>query len=133
MQLDVQGSEVRVARVTVAIDCGLVVNPDGVVNQVEGSIVMGMGTALYEAVEFQNGHVLTTGFTRYRVPRTSDAPVIDTVIVGDDTTPSTGAGEPAIVPDRRRHRQRRLRPHRHPPPRTARSSATCCNNAALLP
>jgi nicotinate dehydrogenase subunit B len=98
VQLDLQGSEVRVQRVTAAIDCGLVVNPDGVVNQVEGSIVMGMGTALYEAVEFQQGRVLTTGFTRYRVPRTSDAPAIDTVIVGDETTPSTGAGEPAIVP-----------------------------------
>ncbi|TAK65465.1 MAG: isoquinoline 1-oxidoreductase [Dehalococcoidia bacterium] len=98
VQLDVQGSEVRVARVTAAIDCGLVINPDGVVNQVEGSIVMGMGTALYEAVEFQQGRVLTTSFNRYRVPRTSDAPIIDTVIVGDDTTPSTGAGEPTIVP-----------------------------------
>ncbi len=98
VQLDVQGSEVRVQRVTAAIDCGLVINPDGVVNQVEGSIVMGMGTALYEAVEFRQGRVLTTSFNRYRVPRTSDAPAIETVIVGDDTTPSTGAGEPAIVP-----------------------------------
>ena len=98
VQLDVQGAEVRVERVTVALDCGLVVNPDGVVNQAEGSIVMGMGTALYEGIEFQNGRVLNAGFTRYRVPRSSDAPAIETVIVGDDTTPSTGAGEPAIVP-----------------------------------
>ncbi len=98
VQLDVQGAEVRVERVTVALDCGLVLNPDGVVNQAEGSIVMGMGTALYEGIEFQNGRVLNAGFTRYRVPRSSDAPAIDTLIVGDDTTPSTGAGEPAIVP-----------------------------------
>jgi nicotinate dehydrogenase subunit B len=98
VQLDVQGAEVRVERVTVALDCGLVVNPDGVVNQAEGSIVMGIGTALYEAMEFQDGRVLNAGFTRYRVPRASDAPVIDTVLVGDDATPSTGAGEPAIVP-----------------------------------
>ena len=98
VQVDVQGKEVRVERVTAALDCGLVVNPDGVYNQVEGSVVMGMGTALYEAIDFQDGRVLNNGFTRYRVPRSSDAPVIDTLLVGDAETPSTGAGEPGIVP-----------------------------------
>jgi CO/xanthine dehydrogenase Mo-binding subunit len=89
---------VRVSRVTAALDCGLIVNPDGAINQVEGSIIMGMGTALYEAIDFQAGRVLNAGFTRYRVPRINDAPTIDTLLVGDDTTPSTGAGEPGIVP-----------------------------------
>jgi isoquinoline 1-oxidoreductase len=95
---DVQGTEVRVGRVTAALDCGLVVNPDGAINQVEGSIVMGMGTALYETIDFRGGRVLNAGFTRYRVPRTSDAPSIETLLVGDAETPSTGAGEPGIVP-----------------------------------
>ena len=72
--VSIQGSEVRVDRVTATLDCGLVVNPDGAVNQIEGSIVMGMGTALYESIEFRAGRVLNAGFTRYRVPRTSDAP-----------------------------------------------------------
>jgi CO/xanthine dehydrogenase Mo-binding subunit len=94
----IQGSEVRVGRVTAALDCGLVVNPDGAVNQVEGSIIMGLGTALFESIEFREGRVLNAGFARYRVPRTSDAPVINTLLVGDDDTPSTGAGEPGIVP-----------------------------------
>ena len=98
VQLDVQGTEVRVSRVTAALDCGLVLNPEGVRNQVEGSIVMGMGTALYEAIDFQGGRILNAGFTRYRVPRSTDAPAIETLIVGDDDTPSTGAGEPGIVP-----------------------------------
>jgi nicotinate dehydrogenase subunit B len=98
VQLDVQGTEARVERVTVALDCGLIVNPEGVRNQAEGSIVMGMGTALYEVMDFQGGRVLNAGFTRYRVPRSNDAPAIETVLCGDDTTPSTGAGEPAIVP-----------------------------------
>jgi isoquinoline 1-oxidoreductase len=98
VQLDVQGTEVRVDRVTAALDCGLVVNPDGAKNQVEGSIVQGMGTALYEAIDFQSGHVLNAGFTRYRVPRSNDAPKIETLLVGDPETPSTGAGEPGIVP-----------------------------------
>jgi nicotinate dehydrogenase subunit B len=98
VKLDVQGREVRVDRVTAALDCGLVVNPEGATNQVEGSIVMGMGTALWEAVDFHDGRVLNAGFTRYRVPRTSDAPAIQTLLVGDPETPSTGAGEPGIVP-----------------------------------
>jgi isoquinoline 1-oxidoreductase len=98
VQLDVAGREVRVSRVTAALDCGLVVNPEGAKNQVEGSIVMGLGTALFEAIDFQDGRVLNAGFTRYRVPRTSDAPAIETLLVGDDDTPSTGAGEPGIVP-----------------------------------
>jgi isoquinoline 1-oxidoreductase len=98
VQLDVQGSEVRVERVTATLDCGLVVNPDGAINQMEGSIVMGMGTALYEAIDFQAGRVLNAGFTRYRVPRSNDAPAIDVALVGDPETPSTGAGEPGIVP-----------------------------------
>jgi isoquinoline 1-oxidoreductase len=98
VELDVRGSEVRLDRVTAALDCGLVVNPEGAKNQVEGAIVMGMGTALYEAIDFQDGRVLNAGFTRYRVPRASDAPAIETLLVGDDDTPSTGAGEPGIVP-----------------------------------
>jgi nicotinate dehydrogenase subunit B len=98
VQLEVLASEVKVQRVSVALDCGLTVNPEGVANQVEGSIVMGMGTALYEAIDFEGGHVLNAGFTRYRVPRINDAPAIDVALVGDPDTPSTGAGEPAIVP-----------------------------------
>jgi isoquinoline 1-oxidoreductase len=98
VQADVGNREVRVARVTAALDCGLVVNPEGAKNQVEGAIVMGMGTALYEAIDFHDGRVLNAGFTRYRVPRSNDAPAIETLLVGDDDTPSTGAGEPGIVP-----------------------------------
>lgn len=98
VQLDVQGSEVKVNRVVAALDCGLTVNPEGARNQVEGSIVMGLGTALYEAIDFQSGYLLNTGFTRYRVPRINNAPSIEVALVGDPDTPSTGAGEPAIVP-----------------------------------
>ena len=121
--LDVSASEVRVDRVTAALDCGLVVNPEGAKNQVEGAVVMGMGTALYEAIDFQDGRVLNAGFMRYRVPRSNDAPTIETLLVGDDDTPSTGAGEPGIVPiaaaiangvfDRTGERHRELPIQRH--------------------
>jgi nicotinate dehydrogenase subunit B len=75
-----------------------VVNPEGVHNQVGGSIIMGMGTALREAIEFDAGRLLNPAFSRYRVPRINDAPQIEVVLAGDSTTPSTGAGEPGLVP-----------------------------------
>jgi isoquinoline 1-oxidoreductase len=98
VELAVRDREVQVRRVVAAFDCGLVVNPDGARNQVEGSIMMGIGTALWEAVEFDGGRVLNAGFTHYRVPRITDAPEIEVVLVGDPETPSSGAGEPGIVP-----------------------------------
>jgi len=98
LELELQGREVRVKRVTASLDCGLTVNPEGARNQTEGGIVMGLGTALYEAIDFQAGAVLNSSFARYRVPRINNAPQIETLLVGDAATPSTGAGEPGIVP-----------------------------------
>jgi len=82
----------------VAADCGLIVNPTGVENQVEGAVVMGIGTTLYESHEFKAGRLLTSSFARYRVPRIVNMPRIEVVLTGDQTQPSTGAGEVGIVP-----------------------------------
>ena len=98
VQLDVSSSEVRVERVVTALDCGLVVNPEGARNQMEGAVVMGMGPALTEAIEFRQGVLTTPSFARYRVPRINTAPRVEVALVGDAETPSTGAGEPGIVP-----------------------------------
>ena len=98
VEVVVQRRNVRVQRVVAGIDCGMVVNPEGVRNQMEGSIVMGMGTALREVVEFDSGRLLNPALSRYRVPRINDTPQIEVVMAGDSSTPSTGAGEPGIVP-----------------------------------
>ncbi len=98
VQVRVRGKEVAVERVSASIDCGLVYNPEGVRNQVEGSVIMGLGTALYEGAEFEGGRLLNGSFARYRVPRIHNTPAIDVAIVGDDDEPPTGAGEPGIVP-----------------------------------
>jgi len=87
-----------VERVDVAFDCGQVFNPDGAINQIEGSVVMGMGTALWEEVEFDGGRVLNTGFGGYRVPRITDVPEINVKLIDDPSNTPTGAGEPGIVP-----------------------------------
>src|SRR5580704_10641198 len=74
---------VKIERVVTAFECGAIVNPEHLKNQIEGSMVMAIGGALFEAVEFSNGRILNPRLARYRVPRFSDLPVIETVLVED--------------------------------------------------
>jgi isoquinoline 1-oxidoreductase len=98
VEVSVQERDVRVHRVEAALDCGQVVNPEGALNQMEGAIVMGLGGTLFEASDFEDGRLLNATFARYRVPRIFDVPSIGVHLVGDPDTPSTGAGEPGLVP-----------------------------------
>jgi len=61
--------DIKIRRIFTAFDCGAIVNPDGLRNQVIGANIMGIGGALFEAVEFENGRVLNNLFSKYRVPR----------------------------------------------------------------
>ena len=88
---------VRVRRLVSAFECGAVVNPGHLRNQIEGAAVMGLGGALFEAIEFEDGRILNGRFSRYRVPRFSDAPAIEVVLVDRQDLPSAGAGETPIV------------------------------------
>jgi nicotinate dehydrogenase subunit B len=89
--------EVKVVRITQAFECGAIINPNHLENQVIGSIVQGLGGALFEAVEFSNGKIDNSGLSSYRVPRFSDIPKIEIVLIDRKDLPSSGAGEAAIV------------------------------------
>jgi isoquinoline 1-oxidoreductase len=89
--------QVRVTRLVTAFECGTVVNPDELRNQVEGSVLMGLGGALFEAVEFDRGRILNPRLSAYRVPRFRDVPENDVVLLDRKDLPSAGAGETAIV------------------------------------
>jgi nicotinate dehydrogenase subunit B len=89
--------EVKVTRAVTAFECGAIVNPDHLRNQVEGSVVMGLGGALFEAVQFDAGEVDNPKLSLYRVPRFSDAPLLETVLLDRKDLPSAGAGETPIV------------------------------------
>ena len=91
------GPEIRVKRVVVAWDCGPIVNPNGVRNQIMGAIVQGLGGALFETVHFDRGKVLNPHFEQYRVPRFSDTPEIDIVVIDRKDVPPFGAGETPIM------------------------------------
>ena len=88
---------VRIVRILSAFDCGAIVNPDGLRNQVEGCVVMGIGGALWEAIEFENGRILNPRLSQYRVPRMSDMPELETVLLDRKDIPPAGAGETPII------------------------------------
>ncbi|MBK5269958.1 MAG: xanthine dehydrogenase family protein molybdopterin-binding subunit, partial [Bacteroidia bacterium] len=89
--------EVKVLRVTQAFECGAIVNPHHLENQAMGSIIQGIGGALFEAVEFADGKILNSGLSAYRVPRFSDTPKIEIILIDRKDLPSAGAGEACIV------------------------------------
>ena len=89
--------QVRVVRLVTAFECGAVVNPDHLRNQIEGAHIMGIGGALFEGIEFENGRILNGRFSRYRVPRFGDIPLIEVVLLDRKDLPSAGAGETPIV------------------------------------
>ncbi|HET6573535.1 MAG TPA: molybdopterin cofactor-binding domain-containing protein [Fimbriiglobus sp.] len=96
-EVEVAKSQVRVVRVVTAFECGAVVNPDHLRNQVEGAAVMGLGGALFERIDFKDGKVLNASLTDYRVPRFRDVPILEAVLVDRKDLPSEGAGETPIV------------------------------------
>jgi len=95
--VDRASGDVKVTRVVTAFECGAIVNPDNLKNQVEGSNIQGLGGALFEAVQFENGRILNARFSRYRVPRFSDIPAMETVLLNRKDIPPAGAGETTIV------------------------------------
>lgn len=94
---DRETNDVRVLRAVSAFECGAVLNPDHLKSQVEGAMVQGLGGALFEAIEFENGRIKNPRLSSYRVPRFSDAPAIEVVLVNRPDLPSAGAGETPIV------------------------------------
>jgi nicotinate dehydrogenase subunit B len=87
----------KVERIVAAFECGAIVNPDGLNNQVEGAIVQGLGGALFEAIQFADGKILNGRMASYRVPRFKDVPPIEIHLIDRRDLASAGAGETPIV------------------------------------
>jgi isoquinoline 1-oxidoreductase len=97
VHVDRKSGDVKIVRVVSAFECGAIVNPDNLRNQIEGSNVQGLGGALFEAIEFENGKILNGRLSRYRVPRFSDVPALETVLLDRQDIPSVGAGECPMI------------------------------------
>ena len=97
VSVDPKTGAVKVLRAVVAFECGAVVNPEHLRNQVEGAIVMGLGGALFEEIQFGEGKIANNRLSKYRVPRFADMPVIESVLLDRKDLVSAGAGETPIV------------------------------------
>ena len=97
VSVDRSTGALRIVRVVVAYECGAIVNPDGLRNQVLGANIQGLGGALFEVIEFENGRILNPKFSKYRVPRFQDVPPIEVVLVDRKDIIPTGAGEVPLM------------------------------------
>jgi nicotinate dehydrogenase subunit B len=95
--VDHSSGALRVVKLVEAFDCGAIVNPDGLRNQVVGAMIQGLGGALFEAIEFENGRIKNPHFASYRVPRFRDVPEIEAILLDRKDIPSAGAGETPIM------------------------------------
>lgn len=96
-EVEVVAGTVRVLHVCQAYECGAIQNPGNLRAQVEGCLIMGLGGALYEEIEFENGQISNPSFSSYRVPRMDDVPELDVVLLDRRDLPSLGAGETPII------------------------------------
>ena len=98
LDMVMENGEPTVQKVTSAIDCGIVINPDAAANMAEGGVVDGIGHAMYSALTFKEGAPEQTNFDRYRLIRHKEAPKeIETHFVNNGIDP-TGMGEPPFPP-----------------------------------
>jgi isoquinoline 1-oxidoreductase len=95
--IDRKLGEINVREVCEAFECGPIQNPANLLSQVQGCIVMGLGGALFEEIQFEDGKILNAGFAGYRVPRFSDVPRIDVHLINKTDIPSAGGGETPII------------------------------------
>ena len=98
VEVDRTTGNVIVKRMTVAHDCGLVINPDGLKFQIEGNVIQGTSRALMEEVKFDSTGVKSIDWNSYPVIRFEDVPEVDIVLINRPENPALGAGEPSIVP-----------------------------------
>ncbi len=96
-EVSIEGGKVRVHRVVCAVDCGMVVNPDGVRQQVESAVVFGLSAALHGEISLDKGRVLQSNFHDYTPLRFSEMPKVEVHIVESHDRP-TGIGEPGTPP-----------------------------------
>jgi isoquinoline 1-oxidoreductase subunit beta len=92
-----RGNQIKVEKVTCAVDCGIAVNPDQVRAQMEGGIGFGLGAVMKSQLTLEDGKVVEGNFDGYQVLTIDEMPLVDVHIVQSGKTP-TGVGEPGVPP-----------------------------------
>ncbi|HEY5269174.1 MAG TPA: molybdopterin cofactor-binding domain-containing protein [Anaerolineales bacterium] len=97
VQVDATSGAVRVKRVVVAHDCGLIINPDGLKNQIEGNVIQSLSRALKEEVIFDEWRVKSVDWDSYPILTFSEVPEVEIVLINRPDQPAMGAGEPSTI------------------------------------
>jgi nicotinate dehydrogenase subunit B len=98
IEVDKESGRIAVHRITIAQDCGMIANPDGVRNQVEGNVLQGVSRTLFEEVEFGERSVKNSTWANYRTLRFEDIPDVEIVLIDRPELGFLGVGEAAIIP-----------------------------------
>ncbi len=98
ISLDATTGKIRVHQMTAAMDCGLIINPDGAMAQIEGNIMWGVGSTLMEEIRIKEGQVEAANFDTYPVLMMRDAPHVEIVLLPSEEGKPSGVGEPPIAP-----------------------------------
>ncbi len=97
VQVDRTSGELRVKRIVVAHDCGLVINPDGLRNQIEGNVIQSTSRALKEQVTFDGPHITSVDWESYPILKFSQVPSVEILVINRPDQPAMGAGEPSTI------------------------------------
>jgi isoquinoline 1-oxidoreductase subunit beta len=97
VEISIENKQIRLHRIVCAIDCGIAVNPAGVVAQMEGGIIFGLTAALYGEITIEKGRVQQSNFYDYQMLRIHETPAIEVYIV-PSSEKMGGAGEPGVPP-----------------------------------
>ena len=97
VQVDTASGAVRVKRMVVAHDCGLIINPDGLKNQIEGNVIQSLSRTLKEEVMFDEWRIKSVDWDSYPILTFSEVPEVEIVLINRPDQPALGAGEPATV------------------------------------
>jgi CO/xanthine dehydrogenase Mo-binding subunit len=98
VEVNKTSGQVAVKRIVCSHDCGLIVNPDGVKNQIEGNVLQGVSRALFEEVTFDANGVTSLDWQSYPILKFPDVPEIEIALINRPEMPALGAGEPSINP-----------------------------------
>ena len=97
VEIGIDQGKISVRHVCEVFECGAILNPDNLLSQVQGAIIMGLGPALREEMRFENGEMLNASFRKYQVPRFDDVPELDIHLINRPDLASAGAGETPII------------------------------------
>jgi CO/xanthine dehydrogenase Mo-binding subunit len=98
VQVDSSSGQVRLQRLVVAQDAGLIINPDGITNQLEGNLIQAASRALKEEITFDRSRVTSVDWASYPILTFPEIPAVDVVLINHPDQPAYGSGEPATLP-----------------------------------